>query len=89
MSYATSVVKSIQRGTINHLSSGTSYTATITSVDASKSLISYSGNRTEQTAVNKALVTLYLTDATTVTVEMATAPDNSNGRTTYQVVEYY
>jgi hypothetical protein len=34
-------------------------------------------------------VTLYLTDATTVTVEMATAPDNSNGRTTYQVVEYY
>jgi hypothetical protein len=79
MSYATSVVKS----------GGSSYTATITSVNTAKSLISYSGNRTEQTTLGKSLVTLFLTDATTVTVDLATTPDNSNGRTTYQVVEYY
>ena len=89
MSYATSVVKLIQRGTINHSTSGSTVTATITSLDTAKSLCTLLGTRSEESANNKLWATVYLTNATTVSVQTASAPDSSNARTNFEVVEYY
>jgi len=85
---AASVVNSIQRGTINHSSGGTTTTATISSVDTAKSHCSYLGTRTEEGNLNKALATVYLTNSTTVSCQLASTPDGSSGRTNYEVVEY-
>lgn len=89
MSYAASVIKLIQRGTISHTSAASSWTATITAVDTDKAVVLYGGNRTEMGDRDKADVTIYLTNATTVTVQTASTPDDSNGRTSFQVVEFY
>ena len=85
---ATSVVNSVQRGTISHTGSAASWTATISSVDIAKSVVFNGGPRTEQSALSKALTTITLTDATTVTAATASTPDDGNGRTTYEVLEY-
>jgi len=85
---ATSVVNSVQRGTISHTSSAASWTATISSVDTDKAVVFNGGTRTEMTALSKAMTTITLTNATTVTAATASTPDDGNGRTTYEVLEY-
>ena len=81
MSYALSVIKSIQRGTTT--------TATITAVVLGKSHCSLLGTRTEETDLNKAMATVYLTNTTTVTCQLASTPGSGNGRTNFEVVEYF
>ena len=85
---AASVVNSVQRGTISHTGSASSWTATISSVDTGKSVVFNGGTRTEMSALSKAMTTITLTNATTVTAQTASTPDDSNGRTTYEVLEY-
>ena len=78
----------IQRGTISHTSGSVGQTATISAVVMAKSILSNLGTRTEETALSKSYPTLILTNTTTVTATLATAPDGSSGRTTFEVVEY-
>ena len=83
MSYATSVVKSIQRGSITQ--SGTSTTATITSVDTTKSVCLFGGASNSSYSVN--LNYVELTNATTVTAKRTATSDGSV--LSYTVLEYY
>lgn len=78
-------IKSIQRGTIA-ISSGTSNTATVTSVDTSKSILMHLGQYSTQTGIDNVLTALALTNATTITATRGA----STGTTTvgYQLVEY-
>lgn len=78
-------IKSIQRGTIA-IASGTSNTATITSVDTAKSILFKLGEYSTETGINNVLTALALTNATTITATRG----SSTGTTTvgYQVVEY-
>jgi len=79
-----SVINSIQRGTINFTL--TTETATITSVDTSKTMLSYLGNRGGSTDVRAVSCTIELTNGTTVT---ATRNDNSNSAVvSYEVIEF-
>lgn len=79
----TSVIKSIQRGTISLSSGASSATATLTAVDPAKTLLIFLGASGSDTAVRIAL-----TDATTVTAYHATG-----GMTTttvgYEAIEFW
>jgi hypothetical protein len=83
MSYAPSVIKSIQKGTITQ--SGTSTTATITSVDTAKSVVLFGGSSNSSYSVN--LNYVELTNATTVTAKRAATGDGAI--VGYTVLEYY
>lgn len=78
-------IKSIQRGTIA-ISSGTSNTATVTSVDTSKSILMHLGQSSTQTGIDNVSTALALTNATTITATRG----GSTGTTTvgYQLIEY-
>ncbi|MCI1958582.1 MAG: hypothetical protein LKJ25_03040 [Clostridia bacterium] len=80
-----SVIKSIQRGTIS-LSEVYSATATISSVDTSKSVISYLGNVIPQYVEQFARVEL--TNSTTITAYRS-INSASNTVVGFEVVEYY
>tara|TARA_R100001143_G_scaffold57282_1_gene54501 strand:- start:278 stop:556 length:279 start_codon:yes stop_codon:yes gene_type:complete len=92
MSYALSVVKSLQRGTIA-LSSGATNTATgtISAVVMAKSLLIFggsSGGQSSSTSTCKERVTL--TNTTTVTATSEPRDSNTYGTVVdYEVVEYY
>jgi hypothetical protein len=88
MGYATSTIKSIQRGTIQGNVSATSWTATVSSVDLDKSVLFNGGSRSEL-ANSMALTTMVLTNATTVTMTCGSQPTNYSLNTTYTLVEYY
>jgi hypothetical protein len=88
MSYAASVIKSIQRGTVTASTSGTSWTATISSVDTDKAIAYKTGGRSEL-ANAYALTAVVLTDGTTVTVSTGSSPTNYSTVTAFTVVEYY
>lgn len=80
-------IKSVQRGVIT-LSMGVgSNTATITSVDTSKSMIFYLGVAGDATATNNIEARVALTNATTVTATRD-GTTNSSG-VGYQVVEFF
>jgi hypothetical protein len=93
MSYATSVIKSIQQGTVS-ISAGNvaSGTATITSVTTGKSFVNYlgfasSGNSGSAPQIDNWRVSL--TNSTTVTVNRSSS-DNSGALTCgFVVVEHY
>lgn len=78
-------IKAIYRGTIA-ITGATSATATITSVDTSKSILTLLGFESSETTVSNTAVRLALTNATTVTASR----NGSTGTVTvgYQVVEY-
>ncbi len=61
------LVQSVQFGTINIAASSTSNTATITSVDTTRSAVFYLGQSSTTTAVNNSMTGATLTNATTVT----------------------
>lgn len=88
MSYAASVIKSIQRGTVTATTSGTSWTATISSVDTDKAIAYKTGNRTEL-ANQYGITAVVLTNGTTVTVSTGSEPTNYSTVTSFTVVEYY
>jgi len=89
VSYATSTIKSIQRGTITFSGTATTATATITSVDTSKSFIAYGGMTFSWNSEDHVLWTkIYLTNATTVTITRYLGASYLNSMP-YQVVEYY
>lgn len=83
-------IKSIQRGTIT-VSAATSNTATITSVDTTKTLISKLGSTTTVSVASyepgRSECRVELTNATTVTAYKNTSTDSIT--VGYQVVEYY
>jgi hypothetical protein len=89
MSYAPSVIKSIQQGTITFTGTNiTSGTATITSVDTTKAMCLTTGGSQSGTSWLSSKV--ILTNATTVTA--STSNDNGAARTYttgYIVVEFY
>lgn len=90
-------LKAIYRGTISVvIANGTVYgtnTATITSVDTTKSLITYLGViSSQQAAFFTAEGRIELTNATTITAYVAlshSAGAEYTGLVGYQVVEYY
>ena len=87
MSYATSVIKSIQYGTVtlNAVSSGT---ATITAVDTAKAVLIYLGTSYNvTTSLSGALTRITLTNSTTVTATRGAATDISIA--SFVVVEFY
>jgi len=81
-------IKSIQRGTISMSSGGsTSGTATITSVDTTKTELRYLGANNDAVADTTALSRVVLTNATTIT-----ANRSSNSGTTvvsWELTEFY
>ena len=82
-----SPIKSIQRGTIALLANThSSNTATISSVDTSKSFISWLGGSTNTTALNQWAHRVDLTNSTTVTVTRTT--DAGSVTVSYEVIEY-
>ena len=88
MSYSESVIKSLQRGTITCTTSGTSWTATISSVDTDKAIAYKTGARSEL-ANQYALTALVLTNGTTVTMSVGSQPTNYSTVSSFTVVEYY
>jgi hypothetical protein len=88
MSYSESTIKSLQRGTVTASTTGTSWTATISSVDTDKAIAYKTGGRSEL-ANAYALTAVVLTDGTTVTVSTGSQPTNFSTVTAFTVVEYY
>ena len=88
MSYRSSIVKSVQRGTIN-LAGLTSATATITSVVTANAVVRHLGyTNTDATAEARYFFArLALTNATTVTATIGIA--TGAGVVSFEVVEYY
>ena len=93
-SYRPSVIKSIQRGTIN-LQGATSNTATITAVTTANSVLSIAGRSSDDTTggpgqSNYSMIRGELTNSTTVTAYRIT--DDGVGASPiipFEVVEYY
>ncbi len=79
-------IKAIYRGTITIANAATSNTATITSVDTSKTLLFNLGEESTETSVANTNVRLALTNATTVTAERGGS--TGSVEVGYQVVEY-
>jgi hypothetical protein len=88
MSYSESTIKSLQRGTITGTTSGTSWTATISSVDTDKAIAYKTGNRTELGNAT-GITAIILTNGTTVTMSTGSQPTNYSTVTPFTVVEYY
>lgn len=84
-------IKLIQRGTITMGNGVNSNTATITSVDTAKAVLTLLGNSNDATDVNDPSgynFRLTLTNATTVTCDR-TAHDTITATVAFQVVEFY
>lgn len=87
MSYATSVIKSIQYGTVT-LAAVASATATITSVNVAKAVLIYLGNSCgTSTVLYDAFTWITLTNSTTVTGTRS-GTGNTNV-VSFVVVEFY
>ena len=86
MSYATSVIKSIQYGTVT-LTGVTSATATITAVNTAKAVLMHLGTSTTGDLNLYADTRITLTDSTTVTGNKYASANNST--TSFVVVEFY
>lgn len=88
-----SVIKSIQRGTITLATTASSNTATITSVDTTKSVVQLNGfnsNNSSDSNVAVYLPRVDLTNATTVTANRGiTSSLNGTVTINFQVTEYY
>jgi hypothetical protein len=85
MSYAASVIKSIQRGTVNVDSDSYANTATISAVVLAKSTVSYLGDTTRY----ESPANIVLTNTTTVTTTTVNLPSADTGNLSFEVVEYY
>lgn len=91
--YPGSGIKSVQRGTITMANLETSASATISSVDTSKSMVSFLGFTTTESSANldTYLTRISLTNSTTVTVNRNTAFGPSGTRSitvSYEVIEF-
>ena len=92
--YLSSVIKSIQRGTISIGTGQSSNTATITAVDTNNAYVEFGGfggdvGQLASSGLNKGPVTLYLTNSTTVTAQRDTTGTTDAVTVPYQVIEYY
>lgn len=85
--FAPNSIKSIQRGVVSISGGNGSNTATITSVDTTKSLISFLGSSGSSGSASDGQGRVELTDATTVTANRTGT--NNSASFGYQVVEYY
>ena len=85
MSYSESVIKSIQRGTVNVDSDSYTNTATISAVVLAKSTVSYLGD----TTAYQSCANIVLTNTTTVTTTTVVLPSTDQGNMSFEVVEYY
>ena len=80
------IIKSIQRGTIS-ISGATSNTATISSVDTTKSVLRHLGQSTSSSSyTDRALARIYLTNGTTITADRGSSTNSTT--VSYEVVEY-
>ena len=80
-------IKSIQRGTIS-ISNALSATATITSVNTNKSMVSFLGfTETSTLTDNRGAAYIVLTNATTVTANRLTSSNTTT--VSYEVIEFY
>jgi len=80
------VIKSIQRGTIQIDNTATTNTATISSVDTTRSMISFLGHQSNDTTITSSHGSFTLTNATTVTL---TRMGSANSIiSSYEVIEY-
>lgn len=91
--YPGSGIKSVQRGTITMTNLETSASATISSVNTSKSMISFLGFTTTETTPNtdQYLTRISLTNSTTVTINRNTPFAVSGTRSitvSYEVIEF-
>jgi hypothetical protein len=87
MSYATSVIKSIQYGTVT-LTGVASATATITAVNTAKAVLIHLGTSYDNTInLDRALTRITLTNSTTVTGVKNTTTGVTI--TSFVVVEFY
>jgi hypothetical protein len=85
-------IKSIQRGTISIGAVSTSATATITSVDTTKSILIQLGSNGAQNNTYSVSSTdgyLVLTNATTITANKGVSGTSNIVIVSYQIVEYY
>ncbi len=80
-------IKSIQRGVISIAGAASSNTATITSVDTAKAVISCLGSTGTDASTNSSSGYVALTNATTVTATRGGS--SGTGSVSWQVVEYY
>jgi hypothetical protein len=83
-------IKSIQRGTIS-ISTGSSATATVTSVNTAKSLLTHlghSGYYSSSTTDGAGNVRISLTNATTITATVGATPNLVPYTVSYELVEY-
>lgn len=86
---ASSLIKSVQTGTITIAAAGTSNTTTITTVIPDNSVVIFGGcTPTGNDIPNAAFCRVDLTNATTVTASRAVASGNGND-VIYTVVEYW
>lgn len=83
--FAPNSIKLIQRGVINITAGNSSNTATITSVDTTKSLLTYLGGNAGTAA--DAAARIDLTNATTITANRTGS--TGFGSYGYEIVEYY
>lgn len=88
---AVSPIKSIQTGTITLTAPAVSNTATITSVNTAKAFVLPNGVTFNNSATEPyfSLCRWTLTNATTVTLERATAATTGSPVGAFTVVEYY
>jgi len=80
------VIKSIQRGVIQIDNAASTDTATISSVDTTRSMISFLGYQTNDTLATNTRGSFTLTNATTVTFTRMGAANSIIG--SYEVIEY-
>jgi hypothetical protein len=88
VSYATSTIKSIQRGVLV-LEAVATNTATISSVDTAKSFVTYGGTWMNYSIVGESLAHLVLTNSTTVTGTRFRSVASYQTQVSWQVIEYY
>jgi hypothetical protein len=79
-------IKSIQRGTISIGNGVTTQTATVTSVDTTKSQLNFLGCYTADTAIT-ALASVVLTNATTITGQRSS--NTSTTVVSWELIERY
>ena len=86
--FAGGSIKSIQRGVIT-MSSGSSATATVSSVDTAKSILHFLGNTTSSSGGSEGLhARLTLTNATTITATRGLSVSDTTA-VSWQLVEYF
>jgi len=87
---ASSLIKSIQRGTIA-ITGATSNTATVTAVDTANARLKYVGATYNNVAgtVDKAAVKIVLTNSTTITANVITSPGADTCTVSYELIEYW